>query len=172
MIISILVILITGCNSEIVDNRDVKDENKKCTEIYLVSRDINMAVIQDVGVTNKQTEFIPTENFEDYFEILNTTDATGVKKTEVQVVGVIKLEALTKISPKEIIKNLINSEKISTYWHLGATICLKQELDNDELYFAYFTAVHEYCTNECLSENYAFSVEINKIDGEIVLKGQ
>jgi hypothetical protein len=111
------------------------------------------------------TEPFESEITEEMFSKLTTMDIPKLEN-ESNVIAIFK-EEIT--SPKEIVEFLIKSDFILTYWHVGANIALVDEEDSDTSYTANFAAEHEYCTNECVTKEYSFSVTINKENGEITV---
>ncbi len=103
----------------------------------------------------------------DYFSDLVKTDATTVENPT--IIGEYKDLAFKDQSPREVVEFLLQSQLITTYWHLNSDVCLVSETDLEESYVANFDASHYYCTNECVTEEYSFSIEIDKESGEIML---
>lgn len=107
----------------------------------------------------------------DYFSDIVKTDATSIE--DATVIGKYKQLAFDKQSPRAVIEFLLKSHFVATYWHLRSEICLIKEKNTADIYVADFYASHDYCTNKCVTENYKFSMEINKNDGTItILPGQ
>ncbi len=107
----------------------------------------------------------------DYFSDIIKTDATSIE--DATVIGKYKQLAFNKQSPRAVIEFLLKSHFVATYWHLRSEICLIKERNTADIYAADFHASHDYCTNKCVTENYKFSMEINKNDGTItILPGQ
>jgi len=99
------------------------------------------------------------------FTDLEKVDATRLKN--LTKVGIFNDLTFTKHSPYEIAEFLLETKQIETYWHLNSNLCLANEVETAEIYVASFNASHEYCTNECLSEDYKFDFIIDKRTGEI-----
>lgn len=103
----------------------------------------------------------------DYFSDITIADATKLKESA--VIGRYKQLSFDEHSAWEVIKFLLESHLVETYWHLKSDICLVEEEDTANAYKAIFDASHDYCTNECLTQDYKFDIEINKKSGEIVI---
>jgi hypothetical protein len=104
---------------------------------------------------------------EKYFSTLAKTDATRV--TGPTNIWTYKQLSFTDYSPRDIVEFLLTSQLITTYRHLNSHVCLVQETDTENFYKANFAATHEYCTNECITQEYAFSLQIDKQNGTITL---
>lgn len=102
------------------------------------------------------------------FSDLVMVDATRLQDRH--IVGEVKPELMQKINYRQLITFLLKTEIIQSYWHLSADICLKKESEYAEFYEAEYTAVHHYCTNECIDQPYMFTVVINKNTGVIELR--
>ncbi|MBD3363249.1 hypothetical protein GF362_06010 [Candidatus Dojkabacteria bacterium] len=105
-----------------------------------------------------------------YFEKLKVTNVTGDKMEKTRI-GTYKELEFKELTPREVSEFLIRSGVIQTYQHLGATICLSNEIENQNIYKASYQAEHELCTNECFVLKYEFQIHIDKKTGDIdVLK--
>ncbi len=125
---------------------------------------ITSFTIDDSSINQEKNEMFLNS---DYFSDIITVDATNLEDT--MVIGRYKQFAFDKQSPWEIIELLLKSHSVTTYWHLRSEICLVEEKDTADIYTADFYASHDYCTNECITENYEFSMEIDKNDGTITI---
>ena len=102
------------------------------------------------------------------FKNLNTTDATNL--VDEKIIGYYLDLNFEDQNEKEIIRELLNSKYISTFWHLDSSLCLTKETTNNNEYIGYFDAEHEYCTNKCITDEYSFHIQINKETGAILIK--
>lgn len=102
-----------------------------------------------------------------YFSDITKTDATRI--SEPTVIWTYKQLSFTDYTPREVIAFLLTSQLITTYRHLESHLCLTKETDTKTTYTADFDASHKYCTNECVTEKYRFSIEINKATGTMGL---
>ncbi len=117
-----------------------------------------------LGVNQERDEIFVNS---DYFSDIIKTDATSIEKAT--VIGKYKQLTFDKQSPKAVIEFLLKSHFVTTYWHLRSETCLVKERNTADIYAADFYASHDYCTNKCATENYKFSMEINKNDGTITI---
>ena len=126
-----------------------QNEEKNCIENYMIYEDTPLSY---------------PENFKN----LNTKDATNLVDEE--IIGYYLDLNFEDQNEKEIIRELLNSKYISTFWHLDSILCLTKEITNNNEYVEYFDAKHEYCTNECITDEYSFHIQINKKTGAILIK--
>lgn len=82
-----------------------------------------------------------------------------------------KLKNLSKADFRDAAVYLVKNQILKTYWHLGSKVCLIDENTDklDTLYVAHFTGTHEFCTNECETEELDFRVMMEKDSGFIYL---
>ncbi len=111
-------------------------------------------------------EDITLEN-SNYYSNLIEVDATSI--TEEKIIGKYEDLDFKVQSEKETILNLLNSKYVSTFWHLESELCMIEETNGQKLYRTVFDVSHEYCTNECLVDEYSFSIVIDKKDGVITI---
>ena len=107
-------------------------------------------------------------SYPENFKNLNITDAINLVDEE--IIGYYLDLNFKDQNEKEIIRELLNSKYISTFWHLDSILCLTKEITNNNEYIEYFDAKHEYCTNECITDEYSFSIKLDKETGSIVIK--
>ena len=103
-----------------------------------------------------------------YYSGLIEVDATNI--TEEQIIGTYKDLDFEIQSEREAVVNLLNFKYVSTFWHLESELCMVEENTSQKSYKTRFDVVHEYCTNECLTDEYSFSLSIDKKDGTIIIK--
>ncbi len=106
----------------------------------------------------------------EYFSDIALTDAT--KDNTDQIIGTIKDKTFKHYSPQEITTFLLTSQLVNTYWHLHASLCMTAEHDTEKQYRTEFNGTHEYCTNECLSEQFNFHISIDKTTGIMTLTSE
>ena len=82
-----------------------------------------------------------------------------------------KLIDLKEVDYRDVAVYLVKNQILKTYIHLGSKVCLADEATDklDTLYVAHFTGTHEFCTNECGTEDLDFRVMIEKDSGFIYL---
>lgn len=82
-----------------------------------------------------------------------------------------KLANLSDINYRDMAVYLVKNQILKTYVHLGSKVCLVDENKDklDTLYVAHFIGTHEFCTNECETEDLDFRVMIEKDSGFIYL---
>jgi len=103
-----------------------------------------------------------------YYTDLIEVDATKIKGEE--IIATYKDLDFEVNSEQEVVFNLLKSKYISTYWDLKSELCLVKETSSQKIYKTIFDASLEYCTNECLTKEYSFSLSIDKMDGTIIIK--
>lgn len=106
-----------------------------------------------------------------YFSTLEKADATRLPAGTVKSVGKYLDTAFLLLSPRQIVRLLLDAQIITTYWHLEAELCLTGEKDGKDAYVASFTGVHRYCTNRCQTDRLAFTVTIDRNTGNISITG-
>jgi hypothetical protein len=106
-----------------------------------------------------------------YFSNLEKRDAIRITSGEEKLIGKFMDTTFRSMSPEKLVLFLLESQIITTYWHLNSELCLVKEENQKDVYTAYFTGFHKYCTNKCEQDAYKFSVKINKKSGEMFLSG-
>lgn len=106
---------------------------------------------------------------ERFFGNLTIVEVVGGIKDEITV-GTARPELLRRLPPDIIVRFLLQSEIIRTYWHIKAELCPTIENQTADIYEQRFFATHTYCTNECLAKSYTFTVRINKRTGVITVR--
>lgn len=102
-----------------------------------------------------------------YYSNLIEVDATKIKVEE--IIATYKDLDFEVNSEQEVVFNLLKSKYISTYWDLESELCLVEETSSQKIYKTIFDASLEYCTNECLTKEYSFSITIDKQNGVITI---
>ena len=75
------------------------------------------------------------------------------------------------LSFRDIALFLLESQIITTYWHIESVLCLVSEDDSADLYKARFQGIHVYYTNKYNEEKLDFSISIKKNSGRMLLLG-
>ena len=104
-----------------------------------------------------------------FFSDLAVIEVVGGLPQETQI-GLATPELLRRMPLPIITRFLLQSEIIQTYWHLKAELCPVSENQTADLYEQNFQAQHSYCTNECVTQPYTFTVRINKRTGAITVR--
>lgn len=104
-----------------------------------------------------------------FFSDLSVVEVVGGLKNEITI-GTATPELLRRMPADIIVRFLLQSEIIRTYWHLRAELCPTTLNQTADVYEQHFSATHTYCTNECLMEFYTFTVSINKKNGVITVR--
>jgi len=85
---------------------------------------------------------------------LTAADPTRMSAGTSTTIG--QLRTPGALPPRDLVELLVRSQVILTYWHIGATLCLVEEVA-EPAYRARFEAVHEYYTNEENHDAYGFT---------------
>ncbi len=183
------ILALIGYTYYYINQQDTTPMTQSCIEKFIITNNDDIVNylpsvsenIKSVAFTNTITPFEREEVSDNligldknkkvvvnnkYFSELTLRDATDVD--ERQMIGSY-VDTSTTYTPREIITFLLKSQIVGTYWHLHADLCLTQEDEDDVMYRAHFTGSHEYCTNECISEDYEFAIELNKQTGQLSL---
>jgi len=107
-----------------------------------------------------------------YFSALEKADATRIPADSVKTVGKFLDTSFLSLSPRQLVRFLLDAQIITTYWHLESELCMTGEKDEKDGYTAVFTGVHRYCTNRCETQRLNFTIRINRHTGEISVAGQ
>jgi hypothetical protein len=154
-----------------------EEENKHIKTVYIDSK--KTIVMENLKQYSYKNESFLTiaENpkkvmvNKKYFSNLEKRDATRIKQNEELLIGKFIDTTFQSISPENLVLFLLESQIITTYWHLESNLCLEKEDFTIDYYTAYFTGIHKYCTNKCEQDALKFSVKINKKSGEMFLYG-
>ncbi len=107
---------------------------------------------------------------EELFGDLEKHHATGLGEPEDEVViGSATQALLASVEPREIVEALLRTQVIELYAHLYGSACLVAEETVGDVYTVTYEGNHSYCTNECVDDDFAFSVSVDTSTGEIRL---
>ena len=143
-------------------------EEEKCIENYYVSDNGSREVYLDL--VDENGDYISSyeaEDLEDVWEEFEERINVSWGHDEEAKLGKLNESYDEKLLNRKFVKDLIANEYIGVYQHLGANLCLKKEIDNDEEYEAFLEGVHYFCTNECIDEEFVFYVKLNKKTKEV-----
>jgi hypothetical protein len=94
-----------------------------------------------------------------------------------QVVGRVTPQAREALGDRGVLELLLRIEVITTYWHLGADVCLTSEQSLDDTYRAELQGVHQWLTPtgsfsraDTLEAGFGFAFEIDP-EGEVSVGG-
>jgi hypothetical protein len=121
-----------------------------------------------MGRSEKRKEVVVNKR---YFSELKRGDATRLGMGQEQVIGSFRDHAFKRLKADELVRYLLRSQIIETYWHLEAKLCMFREENQPSSYRAFYRGVHTYCTNSCNDQAYSFVVTIDKRSGAMVLSG-
>jgi hypothetical protein len=108
---------------------------------------------------------------EKLFSDVTVRNATGIGASEdALTITTTTQRLLSQVAPSEIVEALLRTQIIGLYAHLYGSACLVAEETVDGLYIATYEGQHSYCTNECIDEDFGFSVRVNTVTGEILLQ--
>ena len=88
-----------------------------------------------------------------------------------EVVGTLASDAGISFEDTMFLKGLLVNY-VQTFDHLGSELCLVDLVNDEDRYVARFEASHEYCTNDCYTDEYAFAVEVDKESGVVSVVGE
>lgn len=106
-----------------------------------------------------------------FFSDLKRVDATRIGTNESKTIGKFLELSFASLTPRTLVRFLLDAEIVETYWHLESKLCLVREVDGPNAYLASFSGVHSYCTNECSDDHFQFALRVDKRTGELVLSG-
>lgn len=106
-----------------------------------------------------------------YFSPLARGDATRIEPGQTKEIGKF-LGASSGMPPlRDVVLFLLESQVITTYWHVESILCLVSEDDPTDLYRAHFQGKHIYYTNRYNEEKLDFFLGIEKTSGRMFLHG-
>jgi hypothetical protein len=157
--VTIAVDLIKGKSAKDLNLTDTLSKyvfNKK----YLIALDLpSKRIVLDKKIFALATSADATRNLE-VTQVFSKLTPEGMKLVSQ---GKLDLRLLSKL--------FIESEIVTTYWHLQSSLC-SSELDDkctvDLCSFRYH-GTHEYCTNECQSDPLDFRITYHRSSGEFTL---
>lgn len=170
IIIFVVVIITSGCWLKPVDDlaeNKVKEAAKQseCLVKLDIYRDGNSFKDKNFGDKIK----VDDKRFGE-LTLLDATKPKNYVDGGGEKVGKI-VEKLSGAGYRDAAVYLVKNQILKTYVHLGSKVCLADSnIDKlDTLYVAHFTGTHEFCTNECETEELDFRVMIEKDSGFIYL---
>ena len=101
---------------------------------------------------------------------LQVVNATTLAVGGREEIGALTELGLGKIAGRELAHFLIQADVIQTWIHIGSTVCLVAERDDDAGYRGEFIGEHTYFTNEENVDGFGFVVELDA-DGKITITG-
>lgn len=102
------------------------------------------------------------------FREIHKVDVTVLNARE--PVAVLTEENPKNLESRKMAFFLLESEIIATYAHIESRLCLKKEIDGEDLYRADFKGTHIYFTNERNEAPLSFSILIYKGSGVIEIQ--
>ncbi len=102
-----------------------------------------------------------------YFSALIKADVTKAIPGQPQPIGYFVDTEFKRLSARQLVIFLIESQIITTYWHVEAELTLTGEDDSPDFYQTRFEGQHIYFTNERNESKLDFTVRINKQDGRM-----
>lgn len=105
------------------------------------------------------------------FSPLARVDATRIEPGQRREVGKLLCAPGRDFSLRDLVLFLLESQIITTYWHIESALCLVSEDDSPGIYKASFRGTHTYFTNTRNEDKLDFSITINRKTGAIVLLG-
>jgi len=106
-----------------------------------------------------------------YFSPLARLDATRIDPGQSKKLGRLLNVSTSPLALREMVLFLLESQIITTYWHVESVICLASEDDSADVYKASFRGIHKYYTNSYNEEKLDFVITIHKKTGDITLLG-
>lgn len=121
-----------------------------------------------IGVNRKTQEPVLSS---EYFSPLTRVDAVRMEPGQVKEIGTLLNASANPLGFRDVALFLLESQIITTYWHIESRLCMVSENDSRDLYKAHFRGVHVYYTNKYNEEKLDFSISINKNSGRMLLLG-
>lgn len=106
-----------------------------------------------------------------YFSPLARLDATRLDPGQSKKLGRLLNVSASPLALREMVLFFLESQIITTYWHVESVICLTSEYDSADVYKASFRGIHKYYTNTYNEEKLDFAITIHKKTGDITLLG-
>lgn len=100
-----------------------------------------------------------------YFSELKLVNVVNLK--DPITVGYYRNFPFSDLMERDVYRFLITSSIISTYSHLGSRVCLEREFNDELSYRSTADVNYDYCTNECVADNFRFDFHIDKQTGKI-----
>jgi hypothetical protein len=108
---------------------------------------------------------------EPFSVLLARVDATRIEAVQRREIGKLLCGFGKDFSCRDIVFFLLESQIITTYWHIESVICLVSENDSQDVYKASFRGSHIYFTNARNEDKLDFSITIDRKTGTISLLG-
>jgi hypothetical protein len=160
-----------------LDSRGAGPEGKSVRVVDLKGRDFHAidslgryAVSGRIlmGIYRKTQEPVLSS---EYFSPLARVDATRIEPGQVKEIGTLLNALASPLNFRDVVLFLLESQIITTYWHIESLLCLVSEDDSADLYKAHFQGIHVYYTNKYNEEKLDFSISIKKNSGRMLLLG-
>jgi len=101
---------------------------------------------------------------------LQVVDVTGLAAGKRSQIGTLGPLGQGKIGGRALLHFLMRADVIQTYVHIGSTVCLLSESDDERGYMAQLSGEHVYFTNEENRDAFRFSFVLGP-DGVITVTG-
>ncbi len=121
-----------------------------------------------MGMDRKTREPVVSSH---YFSTLSRGDATRIEPGQKKEIGTFLGASSGKPPFRDVVLFLLESQVITTYWHVESILCLVSEDDSTDRYKAHFTGKHIYYTNRYNEEKLDFFLIIEKSSGRMFLTG-
>ena len=105
------------------------------------------------------------------FSPLTRADATRIDPGQRKEIGRLLDISSRDLALQDVALFLLESQIVTTYWHVESVICLVAEEDSAGIYKAFFKGIHKYFTNSYNEEKLSFVVAIDRTTGAITLEG-
>lgn len=106
-----------------------------------------------------------------YFSPLARVDATRIEPGQSREIGALLDASASPLPSRDIVLFLLESQIVTTYWHVESILCLVSEENSAGSYRAHFRGKHIYYTNRYNEEKLDFSLSIEKKTGRMLLHG-
>lgn len=106
-----------------------------------------------------------------YFTPLARVDATRMASGQRKEIGRLLDISSRQLTLLDITLFLVESQIVTTYWHVESVICLVGEEDSAGIYRASLGGIHKYFTNTYNEEKLSFAITIDRTTGIITLEG-
>jgi len=126
---------------------------------------------QVINVTGRSEKLRRVAVDSSLFSDLNRADATR-RTDERFFIGTYKDAALKYFSPSGLADILLESQVVSTYWHMEAEFCLESEVETEDSYTAHYRGKHVYFTNSRNEEALDFLIIIDKKSRKMFLEAR
>jgi hypothetical protein len=121
-----------------------------------------------MGIDRKTHEPVVSSR---YFSPLARVDATRIEPGQKKEIGTFFGASSSTLKFRDVVLFLLESQVVTTYWHVESILCLVSEDNSTELYRAYFRGKHIYYTNRYNEEKLDFVLGIEKASDRMFLLG-